>query len=553
MESTLWTNLEVDDWKTSITGDDSIFGSLYDATFSKVLKAVKDHGYDAVVDFGCGCGEVIGKLSKQSDVRCVGLDINPQFISYCKHTYTKAEFHECNLLEVDEFWKKVGLDQAKKPLVICCNNTLSIIPLAIRGSVVSSMIALAGEDGKCLVTLWDGRFFSHAVIAYYQKNPNLCGAFSIADDVDFEKRHLECPSGYCTTWHVAEEVVRMIQSFDVNDVYYRRKTSSSVLAKDNYVENVDIGIFVWLNGEARNTAKDYYDSEDAQQFYSLVWGEATIHIGRHDLLDKELSELDNAEAIPASDRILRAQQIHENLYIDKISKLMSGCSPFRVADMGCGFGGFLRDLTATGLVWRGYGYDISGEMISKCEQLTSEAKASQEYQDRITWGLESYLSTSLPNESVDLVFSMDAFLHVGDKLHEQVLAEAWRVLRPGGYMVFNDIMQRPDAVPEQMAPILKRIHLSALGSVDNYRHFASKQGFSNFTFEDMSDCLPRHYGTVKKVLLEKKASGVLDGMSETFLQGMTEGLTMWESTGERNLHWGIVTMQKTGHPSRSVM
>lgn len=343
----------MDDWKTSITGDDSIFASLYDATFSKVLRAVKDHGYDAVVDFGCGCGEVIGELSKHTAVRCVGLDINPQFIGFCKQKYNKAEFYECNLLEVDAFWKDKGLDEAKKPLVICCNNTLSIIPLAIRSTVVSSMTTLAGKEGKCLVTLWDGRFFSHAVKAYYKKNPNLCGPFNITEDVDFEKRHLETPSGYCTTWHIAEEVVRMIQSFDVNEVYYRRKTSDSILPKDNYVENVDIGIFVWLNGAERNTAKDFYDSKDAQQFYSMVWGESTIHVGRHDLVDKEMSEGPiNADLSP-SDRVLRAQQLHENVYVDKINSLMSDCSPFRVVDMGCGFGGFLRDLTATGTVWKG--------------------------------------------------------------------------------------------------------------------------------------------------------------------------------------------------------
>ena len=70
----------------------------------------------------------------------------------------------------------------------------------------------------------------------------------------------------------------------INCIDYHPKSNPRVLL-GNYVEHVEIGIFVWASGK-RNTAKDYYDSEDAQQFYSAIWGESTIHIGNYELLQE---------------------------------------------------------------------------------------------------------------------------------------------------------------------------------------------------------------------------------------------------------------------------
>ena len=542
LECKLWSGLSVDDWSNSIRGDQSIFVDLYEATLAKIQTAIEKYQLDGVIDFGCGSGEILGELSLRSNIPCVGMDINPEFIDHCKQNYPKADFIETSVLDVETVFAARGYDKKfKRPLIMCCNNTLPILPEEIRSKVVSLMLKVAGADGKVLITFWDGRFFPHAVLSYYKKNPQLCGEFEIEDSVDFEARHLETPSGYCSTWLLAKEVLRMMESFDINCIDYCPKSDPDV-RPGNYVEHVEIGIFVWASGK-RNTAKDYYDSEDAQQFYTAVWGESTIHIGNYELLEEMIGSA--PATVPASSRILLAQKMHENKLIERIKSLMVGASPFRIADLGCGYGGFLRDLTETGCVWQGYGYDISDEMISRCKHLNDTS--SSRFKDRITWGVESYLSTSLGKESVDVAFSMDAFLHVGEKLHCEVLKEAWRILRPGGFLVFTDIMQRPEATPEQMSGILKRIHLPALGSLDNYKACAQAQGFSNFSFDDMSPCLPMHYATVKQVLHEKRVDGTLASLSEDFVKDMLHGLNLWESSGAF-LQWGIIVMQKTGNP-----
>ncbi len=518
---------------------------------NKVLKALTSENFDCVVDFGCGSGEIIGEVSKIASVPCFGLDINAGFLDHCREHYPKGEYIEMNLTTAHDWWQQSSYkDKYKKPLVICCNNTLLIIPIELRADCISNMLEVAGEAGKVLTTIWDGRFFSHALIQYYTKNPDLCGKFTIEDHADFGRRHLSTPKGYCTTWLIAEEVMSLFQSYDISDLYLLPKQTDRILS-GNYVEHVDIGIFVWLNGAAKNTTKDYYDSVDAQQIYTMVWGDETIHIGRYDLVEN-LEQARGKKMAPA-ERILKAQKLHEEHCINRISRLMKGSSPFRIADFGCGYGGFLRDLTRKGSVWSAMGCDISGEMIARCKAKTAEQLQDTPVLDKITWSVESFLCTSLASESTDIVFSMDAFMHVGKDHHAHVLAEAWRVLRPGGWLIFNDVMARPGVFkedPSEEPPMLNDVELSALGSVENYRMMSEAAGYGSFEYEDYSDNIAKHYSGVKSVLTDLRKNGdLLSEVSEEFVAHMGAGLGLWEKCGEKNLHWGVMTMQKTGMPA----
>ena len=81
LECKLWSGLKVDDWSNSIRGDQSIFVDLYEATLSKIQMAIDQFQLDGVIDFGCGSGEILGELSLRSNIPCVGMDINPDFIN----------------------------------------------------------------------------------------------------------------------------------------------------------------------------------------------------------------------------------------------------------------------------------------------------------------------------------------------------------------------------------------------------------------------------------------------------------------------------------------
>ena len=67
-------------------------------------------------------------------------------------------------------------------------------------------------------------------------------------------------------------------------------------------------------------------------------------------------------------------------------------------------------------------------------------------------GEKSFFDTGMPDSSCDVVSSQDALLHAGSERH-RALAEAARVLKPGGRMVFTDFMQAEDAKAEDLQEV----------------------------------------------------------------------------------------------------
>ena len=142
-------------------------------------------------------------------------------------------------------------------------------------------------------------------------------------------------------------------------------------------------------------------------------------------------------------------------------------------------------------------------------------------------------------------------MHMEWRYRANVLAEAWRVLRSGGWLIFNDVMSRPSVFkedPSEEPPMLNDVELSALGSVEHYKRMGGEAGFGSFHYDDFSDSISKHYSSVETVLSDLKKIGDLrevDVLGE-YVTHMSAGLSVWENCGEKNLHWGVITMQKTG-------
>merc|ERR1719456_920262 len=124
-------------------------------------------------------------------------------------------------------------------------------------------------------------------------------------------------------------------------------------------------------------------------------------------------------------------------------------------------------------------------------------------------GERSFCATGEPDASFDLVVSQDSFLHAG-QYREGSIAEAARVLKPGGHLVFTDIMQSDTCNLDQMAPVFARIHLDDMGSPQKYTAWAEKNGLVREEFADYSNMLSLHYGSVRKVLLEQHGAKKLE-------------------------------------------
>jgi len=279
-------------------------------------------------------------------------------------------------------------------------------------------------------------------------------------------------------------------------------------------------------------AKDYYDNEDSQQFYKQVWGFETVHIGRYDLLtDEEKASLDRHQQIG------RAQEHHEDEFLKLIQAKIGQGKKVSVLDMGCGYGGLLRRMWEAGIVSSATGVDIASKMCQHAREFNVNLGCA----DVISINEESYLETSVSTDSVDLVISMDALLHVGPEGQQKAVKEAARVLKSGGWMIFTDIMQQEVVDKKEMQPIYNRIHLSEMGTISNYKNALESAGFSSFEFFPHSSNVGAHYGSVLEVL---QAKGDALGLSKEFQMKMKAGLEVWRELAPKNIVWGFVVAQK---------
>mmetsp|Transcript_6873 Transcript_6873/g.16751 ORF Transcript_6873/g.16751 Transcript_6873/m.16751 type:complete len:618 (+) Transcript_6873:121-1974(+) len=564
-EREVWEFMTPMAWHKSVADKDSVFRPTYQATIDALRKTAEEGGYDVILEVGCGTGDIIGEMNAQKALRtsismsnvkgsqqaapamvtipCIGVDINKEFVDFCKkqHPHESCEFVVADALKLQEWWKEAGhAEKYRKPLVICVNNTLNIMPHELRGGVVDQMIAVAGSEGLCMVSYWNGYFFAHAVMNYYKKNAQLCGEFEVHKHVDWDKRILITPTNYMTHWQTPLEVQALLRSYDV-DVPTMVKSDDLSKTGTAHIRSEALAIFVWFDRKCTSQAKGYYDSDDAQTFYSKIWGEDELHVGRYDLLSEE----DNAN-LTLEEQIRKAEEHHELALVDKIRSrcLSKNSHGLRVIDMGCGYGGLIRRLYKEGLVWKAIGCDISHRMCAHARKRNAELLAEDDG-DELTLGIlaESYLQISVGNESADVVISMDALLHVGPERQRIAVAEAARMLRPGGWMIFSDIMQSEVlASEEDMQPIYDRINLSKMGTVSNYKSALEECGFTNFTFDMHSENIATHYGKVLEVTEEKGAS---IGLSESYLKSAKAGLKVWKEKSPGNIVWGIIAAQKT--------
>lgn len=271
--------------------------------------------------------------------------------------------------------------------------------------------------------------------------------------------------------------------------------------------------------EAVSIARDYYNSEDADNFYSIIWGGEDIHIGLYQSDDDAITE--------ASHRTVRHMaEMLGNINVDT-----------KVLDIGAGYGGAARYLAET------FGCSVTALNLSEKENERNRSlNAERGLADKITVIDGSFESIPAEDASFDVVWSQDAILHSGHR--EQVIQEVARVLKPGGRFIFTDPMQS-DGCPEGvLQPILERIHLSSLGSPAFYRDTASRVGLHEKSFEEQTQQLINHYS---RVLQETEKLGVdlSDRIDPDYIDRMKKGLGYWIDGGNKGyLAWGIFIFEK---------
>ncbi len=330
---------------------------------------------------------------------------------------------------------------------------------------------------------------------YTRRLMNEVGFQQVKTYGDFQETHkVEDPDFYV---HVAEKL------------YKNEERSGSAVGNagsQEYSAAVDI-------------AREYYNSSDADRFYATIWGGEDIHIGLYDS--------DNDPIVEASRRT-----------VERIAASVKNLdSKTRVLDIGSGYGGSARYLV------KKYGCQVGCLNLSETQN-TRNRELNQK--EGISLAINvidgSFEDIPLPDGSVDLVWSQDAILHSGDR--KKVFEEVARVLAKGGQFIFTDPMQSAKCPENVLQPILDRIHLDSLGSIEHYQKMAKDCGLKEVEIFDLSKNLPAHYGRVRQELVAQH-NNLIRVCAEEYLANMKVGLQHWVDAGKAgHLTWGILHFQK---------
>lgn len=267
------------------------------------------------------------------------------------------------------------------------------------------------------------------------------------------------------------------------------------------------------------TARSYYNSDDADNFYALIWGGEDIHIGLY---------------YAEEDTIFAASQRTVEKLASFIHQLTSSS---RVLDIGAGYGGTARYLAKRS------GCAVDCLNLSEIQnQRNRQLNQEHGFSDNIQVIDGDFESIPAGAQTYDVICSQDAILHSGQR--RRVLEEVNRVIKPGGEFIFTDPMQSDDCPAGVLQPVLDRIHLDSLGSIGFYTQNLQELGFEKIQTIEMTEQLINHYRRVLQEL-NRRTDDTLKTCSQEYIERMKTGLKHWIEAGQQGyLAWGILHFRK---------
>ena len=150
-----------------------------------------------------------------------------------------------------------------------------------------------------------------------------------------------------------------------------------------------------------------------------------------------------------------------------------------VLDLGSGGGiDVLLSAKRVGPTGKAYGLDMTDEMLALARE--NQAKSGLTNVEFLKGEIERI---PLPDNSVDVIISNCVINLSGDK--GRVLAEAFRVLKPGGRFAVSDVVVRGDELPAAIRQSMELWVGCVAGALEEneYRHLLGRAGFEHVDIE----------------------------------------------------------------------
>lgn len=262
--------------------------------------------------------------------------------------------------------------------------------------------------------------------------------------------------------------------------------------------------------------KSYYDGA-ADQIYRDIWGE-NIHLG---LFERQDESLHDAMRRSNEEMARRAELGARDL----------------VLDVGCGYGALARFL-AQRFGCRVLATNISERELAWGAELTEEAGLD----DRVSFEWADFHELPYDERRFDRYWSQEAFLHAADKA--KVLEEAFRVLKPGGRLVFSDLLVRDGTPDADREKIYERVKSPDMWDTPAYLRALEAAGFEVKDHADWSSNVAPTYGWVRSQL-EQRRPEFEERIGKPVVDRTSQALQFWVDGGDAGkIGWEFFVAEK---------
>jgi ubiquinone/menaquinone biosynthesis C-methylase UbiE len=170
--------------------------------------------------------------------------------------------------------------------------------------------------------------------------------------------------------------------------------------------------------------------------------------------------------------------------MNRVLATMAGISAgARILDAGCGIGGSALWL-AEKLDVQVVGVNINPKQIAQARQFAKRRRL----QNQVQFHLADFSATGLASESFDVVWALESVCYAVNK--PAVLAEAHRLLKPGGYLIIADGFLTRQTMTTDERRLVERWQrgwaIPSVASLDQFALWLRQIGYRTTCFRDIT-------------------------------------------------------------------